>query len=327
MLECYKRVCKFKVGVLMKKVYAVLISAFFALGINAFAASTQSVQVITSDNSDGKITPKTIEAAFDSVGLSVPGNNDMNRPFKLRFKHTHYKTYNLAMFSNSALTLKLVKKYPEFGALTPLTMSIWSDGKNMNISTLSLAGMARTGEIPLNDPDLIAYADLIKKALQKAMPKGHFKKLNFHVKYPNKSLKTRFVANIEEQDDIESFKDDFEAEFEGEMEPLGFLMPNFTNMKDEIFDDTANAKYDFYDTYSICKFDVIYPVSRLHPEAGAYAPCSMYFYKKKGENKIHFGWLSVDNWITTLDIKDKESIDALKEAQGMIENILKEMTR
>jgi uncharacterized protein (DUF302 family) len=318
----------------MKKIYTILVSAVIAFGFSACAAKApnieeqnkgQNVQIMSADNSDGKITPKTIEAAFDSVGLSVPGNNDMNKPFSLRFNHTHYKTYNLAMYLNSALTLKLVKKYPEFGALTPLTMSIWSDGNTINVATLSIDGMARTGEIPLTDPDLIAYAALIKTALQKAMPNGNFKPLNYTVKFPDKSLKTKFVADVE-TDDIDAYKEDFEAEFEGEMEPLGFLMPNFSNLKEEIFDDAANETYDFYDTYSICKFDVIYPVSRLHPEAGAYAPCSMYLYKKTGEDKMHMGWLSVDNWITTLDIQDKESIDPLRDAQGKIEKILKELT-
>lgn len=318
----------------MKKIYTILVSAVIAFGFSACAAKApsveeqnkgQNVQIMSTDNSDGKITPKTIEAAFDSVGLSVPGNNDMNKPFSLRFKHTHYKTYNLAMYVNGALTLKLVKKYPEFGALTPLTMSIWSDGNTMNVATLSIEGMARTGSIPLTDPDLIAYAALIKTALHKAMPNGSFKPLNYTVKFPDKSLKTRFETEVE-TDDIDGYKEDFEAEFEGEMEPLGFLMPNFSNLREELFDENGYDEYDFYDTYSICKFDVIFPVSKLHPEAGAFAPCSMYLYKKKGEDKMHMGWLSVDNWITTLDIEDEESIKPLREAQGMIEKIVKELT-
>jgi len=41
--------------------------------------------------------------------------------------------------------------------------------------------------------------------------------------------------------------------------------------------------YDFYDTYSIIRFNVIYPVSKNHPDAGAYAPFSLVIYKKKDE--------------------------------------------
>ena len=323
----------------MKKIYTLIMAAVVAISIVGCTGAApapekpkkiQNVQVYTTANADGAVTTKTIEAAFESVGLSVPGNNDMNKPFKTRFGKLHYKVYNLAMYINNDLTLKLIKKYPNFGALTPLTMSIWEakDG-SMNISTLNINGMARAIGMPVTDPDLIAYAALIKKGLATAMPKGHFKELDYTVKFPNKTLAANFVADVELDDGAttDEFIEDFEAEFEGELEPLGFLLPNYTNVQEEIFDDAGyTGVYDFYHTYSICKFDVIYPVSKTHPEAGAWAPCSFFLYKKKGEDQMHMGFLSVENWISTLDIQDKESIKPLRDAQGMIENIIKDMT-
>ena len=313
-----------------------LIAALVAitmLGCSATASkpakptTPQSVQVMSSDNSDGKITTKSIEKAFDEAGLTVGANNDMNNPFGKRFGKLHYKVYNLAVFSNNDLTFKLIKKYPNFGALMPLTMSIWSDANTMNVSTLTIDGMARACSIPKTDPDLIAYADMVTAALKGAMPNGNFKNLNHNVKDPNNSYAVTFEAEVDDDvEDIEEYKEDFQAEFEGEMEPLGFLFPNFINVKEEIFDEAGYDEYDFYDTYSICKFDVIYPVSKLHPEAGAYAPCSFYMYKKKDENKMHLGFLGVDNWIETLDIEDEASFKPLREAQGMIERIVNELT-
>jgi len=289
----------------------------------------QDVQVYATLNKDGKITPQTIEDTFEASGLSVAGNNDMNKVFIKRFGKIHHKVYNLAMFANNELTYKLVKKYPNFGALTPLTMSIYSDAQgNINIATLSLRGMSRATAIPENDKDLIAYAELIQSTLKKALPNGQFKVLPYTPVSKDKTLATDFVTTVELDDDktVEEYIDDFEAEFEGELEPLGFLLPNYTNLQEEIFDDKGYDKYDFYHTYSICKFDVIFPVSKLHPEAGAWAPCSFYLYKKKGENKMHMGFLSVENWITSLNIQDEASTKPLREAQGMIENIIHDMT-
>ena len=319
----------------MKKIYSMFIAALVALtmvGCNeatvkpAKPAKVQSVQIMSSDNSDGAITTKTIEKAFDEAGLTVGANNDMNNPFGKRFPSLHYKVYNLAVFSNGDLTFKLIKKYPNFGVLMPLTMSIWSDKDIMNVSTLTIDGMSRATGVPVTDPDLIAYAAMMKTALTNAMPKGSFKELNFTVKDPKNSYAVTFEAEIEEDIDLEEYKEDFQSEFEGEMEPLGFLFPNFMNLQEELFEEAGYDAYDFYDTYSICKFDVIYPVSKTHPEAGAYAPCSFYMYKKKGENKMHLGFLGVDNWIKTLDMEDEESIKPLREAQGMIENIVNELT-
>jgi uncharacterized protein (DUF302 family) len=321
----------------MKKIYTLVLAALVAMsivGCNAAEAvpakpkKVQNVQVFSAPNADGKITTKTVEKGFDAVKLSVPGNNDMNKPFGTRFGKLHYKVYNLAMFVNSDLTLKLIKKYPNFGALTPLTMSIWSDdtAQTMNVATLTIEGMARATGIPVTDPDLIAYSDLIEKALKTGMPNGHFKDLDYTVKFPDQKLATDFTAELEEDTDVAEYIENFEAEFEGELEPLGFLLPNYTNLNEEIFDEAGYDAYDFYHTYSICKFDVIYPVSKTHPEAGAWAPCSFYIYKKKDENTMHAGFLSVDNWISTLDIEDEESIKPLREAQGMIEKIVNELT-
>ena len=324
----------------MKKRFSMFIAAIIAITMlgsaSAFAKAQdpktiQNVQVFEVSNKDGKITPKTIEAAFDSLGLIVGGNNNMNNPFMFRFKANHYKTYNLAVFHNADLTLKLIKKYHNFGALSPLTMSIWSDDekKTMKVATLTTYGMARSGSMPVDDADLVAYSALIEKALKKAMPGGKFVEMNHVNQYPEKSFATDWVVEIDEDEaaDPEEYKENFQAEFEGEMEPIGFLFPNYINMKEEIFDEAGYDEFDFYDTYSICKFDVIFPVSKHFPEAGAWAPCSFYMYKKKGENEMHLGFLSVDNWIKTLDMNDEkdQGVIKLREAQKMIEDIINEI--
>jgi uncharacterized protein (DUF302 family) len=70
---------------------------------------------------------------------------------------------------------------------------------------------------------------------------------------------------------------------------------------------------------------VIYEVSKLHPEAGAFAPCSAYKYQKKGEKTIHMAFPNVHKWIASLDITDKPSIDVLLDAQVKFEKMLEEL--
>lgn len=303
----------------MKKIFLI---TFFGIALLA----KSSLQIYMAPNSDLKITPKTIEKAFNSVGLDVAGNNNMNKPFKKRFGKTHYKVYNLAMFQNNEYILKLIKKYPKIGLITPMTMSIWQKDGNIYVSTLSLFGMGRITQIPLDNKELVKYHQLVNKALKKAMPNGKFVELPYSDKDLDKSFEVYFKSKIESDGkSLEDFKDEFEEEFEAEMESLGFLFPNFTNVKEEILDEANIDIYDFYDTYSICKFDVIFPVSKNHPEVGAFAPCSFYIYKKKGEDVMHMGFPGVENWISTTNMKDKESLKPLLKAQGMIKNILNSM--
>lgn len=322
----------------MKKIFNAMLIALLAVGTMGYAAAKskgvelnkgQSVQIYSAPNADGAITPKTIDEAFEKSGLTVGGDNNMNSPFEKRFGKVHYKTYNLGMFSNTDLTVKLIKKYPKFGSLTPLTMSIWSDDtkKTMNIATLTLTGMSKAVGIPENDPDLVAYAAMVKTALKAALPKGEFQKTNFPIVDKKASYKQEFTIDITETDPakIQEIKGNIEAGFEAEMEPLGFLLPNYMNLQADVFAPLGFDEYDIYVTYSICKFDVIYPVSKYYPAAGAWAPCSMYIYHRKGEDKIHIGYLGVDSWITSLGMTDKEGMDKLYEAQGMITKILQGM--
>ena len=291
----------------------------------------QNIQVFSTKNIDRTITPYTVEKAFNENGLNISGNNDMNKPFIARFQHMHYTVYNLAMYSNNTLDLKILKKYPNFSVLIPLTFSIWQDqDNNINISTLTINAISRATNIPITDPNLIAYDKLIKKALKAALPNGKFKTLNYNTGLINKPYLVQFTinTNIQKESSPEEYIEDFEAEFEKNIETAGFLIPNFTNIQDEILDNTEYSnKYDYFHTYSICKFDVIYYVSHLHPEAGAWAPCSLYIYKKKNENKMHIGFLGVNNWIKTLNIKDEKSITSLKESQKTIKDIIDKMAK
>jgi uncharacterized protein (DUF302 family) len=128
--------------------------------------------------------------------------------------------------------------------------------------------------------------------------------------------------------DPEEWKDEKESlqmEFEGTLAPNGFVMAGFNDLNHD-FKESKYEAYDFYDVYSICKLPVIYTVAKVHPEAGAYAPCSLYMYNKIDTNTIEMGFPSVYNWISSLAIEDKESIDILMSAQTKMEAILKKLT-
>ncbi|WP_415405779.1 DUF302 domain-containing protein [Sulfurovum sp. CS9] len=305
----------------MKKILKVFIGAFLVLGASVCAAETQNIQIFSVDNSKGAINAKSIEKAFNDSGVVVDVNNDMNSIFSKRYGKVHHKNYNLAIFTNAKMVSKLMKKYPSIGLITPLSMSIYEDGaKNtINISTLSLAGMARITKIPATDPDLIEYAKAVDTALHKALPNGKYLSVNHNTK-SSKPLTTEFTIEfeLEDSDTYVDAKDSFEEEFESELGPVGFLIPKSYKLQ---HDD-----YDFFDTYSIIRFNAIYPVSKNHPDAGAYAPFSLVIYKKKGEDAAHIAFPSIDNWISDLDITDEATVKAVRETHGKIKTILEELT-
>ena len=298
-----------------------ILIGLMAFVVSVCASDAQNLQIFSADNAKGTINAKSIEKAFNDSGVKVDVNNDMNSIFSKRYGKVHHKNYNLAIFTNKEMVIKLMKKYPSIGLITPLSMSIYEDGaKNtINVSTLSLAGMARVTKIPTTDPDLIAYAKSVDAALHKALPKGAYLAVNHNTK-SSKPLTTEFTTEFELEDG-ESYidvKEGFKEEFEGELGPVGFLIPKSYTLEHE--------DYDFFDTYSIIRFNAIYPVSKNHPDAGAYAPFSLVMYKKKGEETVHIGFPSIDNWISDLDITDKATVKAVRETHDRMKDILVELT-
>jgi uncharacterized protein (DUF302 family) len=330
----------------MTKIYSIIVSALVALTLAACSATSpqvqagiddgQDIRIFTVSNEDGKITAATIGAAFEKAGFIIDGNNNMNSPFKPRFGKTFYETYHLFTTHSSKHTLALAKKYPSIGLISPLSMSLYSNrdddtanGKTMSISSLTLRGMSRMTQIPMDDPDLIAYSKFLEEGLKAALPGGHFKELSYkNVAAMDVAYQTTFETEFDGEDEDARLeqKDDFEAEFEGELEPIGFLFPGFVDFASE-FGDAGFKDFEIYDTYSICKLDVIYPIHQEHPEVGAFAPCTYYIYMKKGETKVHMGFPSVENWIsaTDLDISDKKTFDTLIKAQKLIEEKVNEI--
>lgn len=304
----------------MKKISMIFIGAVLALGASVLSANEQNLQIFSVENKDGAINAKTVEKAFGDVEVIVDVNNDMNSIFSKRYGSVHHKKYNLAIFTNDKLLKKLMNKYPSIGMITPLTMSIYVDAKdNINISTLSLAGMSRITNIPATNPDLIAYSKLVDAALHKALPKGKYLSVN-HAQNSNEDLVTEFTTEFEIEDGVTYIdaKNSFKKEFESEISPVGFLVPKSYTFKHDA--------YDFFDTYSIIRFNAIYPVSKNHPDAGAYAPFSVVIYKKKDEDTVHIAYPSIDNWIDDLGIKEEATIKAVQETQEKIKNILTELT-
>ncbi|MCF6205786.1 MAG: DUF302 domain-containing protein [Sulfurovum sp.] len=289
----------------------------------AVAASTPPIEILTSENADGKITPKTIQEAFEKVGFTVSANRDMNGPFKKQFKESGFDTYNLFTFYKKDKVLALAKKYPNVGLFAPMSMSIYTrkGDKKISVASLSAESMAKIMKMPKVDEILTALKDEVRSVLKSAMPKGKYENLPYETKPPKGELVTTFSMEIEPKD-WEDELEEFKMGFEGELAPNGFVIAGFNNLGDDF--EAANYNgYDFYEVYSICKLPVIYTIAKTHPEAGAFAPCSLYLAKKKGSDKMEVAFPSVYNWISTMSIEDSKDVEVLENAQAGMEKILK----
>jgi uncharacterized protein (DUF302 family) len=298
-----------------------LIGSLLLTGLTA-----EDINVFTSENKDGKITAKSIEEAFTKAGFFVSANRDMNVPFKKQFKETTFESYNLFTFYKKDTTLALAKKYDNIGLFAPMSMSIYTKkgSKNISVSSLTVSAMQKIMNIPADEKLLTDLRTLVVKTLKTAMPNGKSETLGYTIEETKKELVTKFTMEIdpkEWEDELEELK----MGFEGELAPNGFVIAGQNNLGDE-FEEANYEGFDFYEVYSICKLPVIYTIAKTHPEAGAFAPCSLYLNKKKGADTMTIAFPSVYNWMSSMALKDKNDLSTLEDAQKRMKKILTGLT-
>jgi len=291
-----------------------------------YAVATGEIALFQANNSDGKITPQTIESAFKRAGFSVSANRDMNIPFQKQFKQSDFEVYNLFTFYDKALVLKLAKKYPHIGLFAPMSMSIYTKKgeKHISVAFLSAKTMQKIMNIPADEPLIRELQSKVTHTLQTAMPKGNYTPLTNPSLPPKGELVTSYTMEMDNKEWEEELED-FKMGFEGELALNGFVIAGHNNLGDE-FEEANYNGYDFYEVYSICKLPVIYTIAKTHPEAGAFAPCSLYLEKPKEKVEMTVAFPSVYNWMSTMGIEDKNDTTTLQDAQKRMERILSSLT-
>jgi len=284
------------------------------------------ISVITSENKEGKITPKTIEEAFTKAGFFISANRDMNGPFKKQFKESSFDTYNLFTFYKKDVVVALAKKYPNIGLFAPMSMSIYSKKgeKSISVSSLSAEAMQKIMKIPADEKLLTDLRALVEKTLNEAMPNAKAEKLSYTIQEPKGDLVITFTMEMD-SDEWEDELEEFKMGFEGDIVTNGFVIAGQNNLGDE-FEEANYEGFDFYEVYSICKLPVIFTIAKTHPEAGAFAPCSLYLEKKVKQNNMNIGFPSVYNWISSMGLENKKDIEVLEDAQKRMTTILKGLT-
>ena len=306
----------------------------FGFSTAAIANTAHNVQILTVDNTDGKITPKSIAEAFEKAGFFINDNRDMIAPWAKQIKDgtknfttLEYDVYNLFTVFKKDVVGQLVKKYPNIGLFSPMSMSIYTKKgtKTISVASLSASAMGEIMGVPADDADLIAYGKLVEDTLKAALPNAKLETVAYEMKQPTGPLVYSTKLEMDPKADWEETKDEFQAAFEEALIPAMFINAGFNDLNYD-FEENKYEAFNFYDVYSICYLEVIYTVSKTHPEAGAFAPCSLYMYQNKGTNTMEIGFPSVYNWIASVAIEDKASVDVLIMAQKKMEDILTKLT-
>jgi len=317
------------------KLCKVVLSCLMAFSLLKAGASPQ----VTAEfyGSEGNIENKInamVKEKIGTIGFSVVKANKHIE----KFYYEKYKEKGVEMISfYDVLNMKAIRplllKNPDFGAYTPFNFLVYKtlDSKKDDYTWYGHLGADTMLDI-IGEKDetsrkafkemMASLDDLVKKELKPTQTKTFT-----HVNPLPKHGLTKLVKKFEAPDDMEEFVEDFVMEHDGRFSKHDFIIAGFIDMKFEYGDmDLDFDKYDAYWVSLLCHFEFSNSIfNRGVPEAGMFAPCSIYFYIPKGKNELHVGYASVDNWINALDFKDKKRADYMRSIDAEVVETFKEL--
>lgn len=244
---------------------------------------------------------------------------------------------NLGFFSVTAdeALRPLLLKAPELGGFSPFNLHIYKVKGDNNTRVGHVTPNTMLDIVGVQDKATRAEFTKIFEPLDKLVDEklgGKVEMVQYDKLTANPMM--NFEMTFERPEDLSEFIDTFQEEFEAAFEDKKYIIAGYKNFR-EAYDDLEQDfdKYDAYFVYSLCHFTFSNGVFNLvdgqegdaRPDAGAFAPCSMYMYIEKGSNKMVVGMPKLENWIAVMNVTDKRMVDAIhtldKEIVGIMEGL------
>ncbi len=325
----------------MKLLSASLLSTLLTLSVFA-APQTGDVKFTPSDNKnlavvwsyDSKIDDKFFPFVKKDLSeinfyLNSPHHN-VNTVYEQRdLGKSLLATLNFNSLFPEELVVPLIKKDPRIAAFAPFNMLMYRTAAEPNKSIVAhLTPEAMLDILQIDDKEIRTKFIAGFSPLDKMVDE----KLGGTKSYaPLKGYAADTMMNIEipfeEQEDVEDFMDEFQEKFEAAFELKGYIIAGYYNVKESFYSDDDNFPgYVTFWSYDLCHIPFSYSIfdgKNAQPLAGIFAPCSVYVYVKKGENKIVVGMPTLAAWGAAMGITDKEQLAKMNGLDEEITAILK----
>lgn len=237
---------------------------------------------------------------------------------------------NLGFFSvtNDAVVGPLLMKEPSLGGFSPFNLHIYKTKADNNTYVGHVMPQTMLDIVGIKDKAVRKEFVASFVALDKMTEADIGKKVQYvnYKSLPKKPMMT-FEVPFDRAGGVAKFKSDFQGKFESAFEENKYIIAGYKDMKESM--ETAGVKFDRFDeywVYSLCHFKFSEGIfNRGRPDAGAFAPCSMYMYIDKGSNKMIVGMPRLETWTAVMGIKDKAMVDSILTLDKDIIRIMQEL--
>jgi uncharacterized protein (DUF302 family) len=271
-----------------------------------------------------------VENKLRSIGFELAGpHKRVNDKYEAKWGSTQLDVLSFMPIMKNQTILPLLNIDPRIAGFAPFNMLIY---KKLDENVTKVGHL-----MPKVMLDILGIEDeSVRRKFSnsfKGLDATIAQELGGEVSYmPYKKLPEQTMINFEytfeAPEDIDDFIDEFQNKFSLTFIDKGYLIAGFNdlmytweNEKDIL------SQYDAFWTYSLCHLEFSYNVfdtKGARPDAGLFAPCTMYMYIKKGTNKLVLGMYRLQNWADTLDITDPRRLELITRLDKEIPQILTE---
>ena len=292
-------------------------------------ANDNSLAVFFTIKGDAEAKYNTlVEEKIKTIGFALTDpHKRVNDHYKTEFGSTVLDVLSFMPVVNDKVILPLLNIDPRMAGFAPFNMLIEKKLNEENTHVGHLMPKAMLDILGIEDKEVREKFTASFKALDEMIAKelgGEKSYININ-KLPKQTM-MNFEYTFDIPDDIEDFIDDFQEQFETALTDKEYLVAGYHNFMEGTDDAAEILKgYDAFWTYSLCHMEFSFNVfdkKGARPDAGLFAPCTMYMYIPKDSGKLIIGMYRLHNWSDTLGIEDPTRVSLVEKLDKEIPEIL-----
>ena len=302
-----------------------------SLTVPISAAHNQNLALMVTVKGDvEKQFNEMVEQKIKPLGflLSDP-HKRVNDAYEKKYGHTDLDLLSFMSVTNKNAVSALLEIDPRLAGFNPFNMLIYRKKGDRSTHIGHLDPQLMMDITGITDPKVREAYPRIFEPLDRMIEKEFGSKSE---KIKIQKMADRRMMNFqiafERPEDLDDFIDSFQEKFEEAFESKNYLIAGFFNFKESFDGIDRLPSYDAFWVYSLCHLKFSYTLfdnSDARPDAGLFAPCSMYMFIKKGGSVLTVGMPRLANWAATLGITDKGRLALVHQLDSEIPEIMRSL--
>lgn len=289
------------------------------------AFGAQGAKFYIGDGDKEKAYMDMLNNKITTIGFVLSDPHErINDAYKTKYGGTNLDNLGFFSITNDKAVGPLLMKEPALGGFSPFNLHIYKKQGENKTYVGHVNPETMLDIVGVKDKDVRAKFVASFPELDKMVEKEIGSKTQT-VEY--KALPAKPMMTFEvplNGASVDGFVSDFQSKFEEAFEAHKYIIAGYKDIKGSMADNNVEfGRFDAYWVYSLCHFKFSEGIfNQGRPDAGVFAPCSMYMYIDKGSNKLMVGMPRLENWIAVMGINDPKMVDSIHALDKEITEIM-----